>query len=150
MPNQLFRSRSDRANDPETALESSLEVVLRALLERNCYPLERALSSILSRTPLLGFERMSEAVFQAILDTYVAADPRRPHETTPKYLNHYFSQLGVQITTRPGQTYNAGDLRQSGLGPYGYMDAFLCGLLSLHPKRAVAIELKYISLWSLI
>ncbi|KAJ7761079.1 hypothetical protein B0H16DRAFT_1531783 [Mycena metata] len=37
----------------------------------------------------------------------------------------------------------------AGMGRFGYLDIFLCGLLGLHPERVVAIELKYISIRNL-
>ncbi|KAJ7206776.1 hypothetical protein GGX14DRAFT_567853 [Mycena pura] len=82
--------------------ESRRERVLRALLECCPGPFTDTLTTFMSYTPLLGFDKMTEAVFQAIVDTYMyEADGTQDSDDT--YIDKYFTQLGIITTGRKTQ-----------------------------------------------
>lgn len=103
-----------------------------------------ALSNHLCRKPLQDLVHMSEAVFQAILDVYLEDN------------NHnYYPQLTL-ITDYTKPTAARSGAAQpvapepAGHGRFGFLDTFLGNFSTLHPRRVIAMELKYVSLYALL
>ncbi|KAJ7739020.1 hypothetical protein DFH07DRAFT_983801 [Mycena maculata] len=117
------------------------EAQLQSLLGRDPVPMMDAITFQLEFTPLMDLYEMSEAVFQALFNGYMADEKKT-------YFNNYFPQLGLLLD--PGKLRRQYQAKpQAGQGRYGYLDLFYI-LPHLHAKRVVAMELKCISLASLI
>ncbi|KAJ7216781.1 hypothetical protein B0H12DRAFT_1329469 [Mycena haematopus] len=162
--NQLFAAHPLTLNVRET----TRDIQLRALLERNPRPMMAAIANRLSRRPLRTLYGMKEEGFQELIDSFmednlIFNNPSSQLDTkqrSPKYINQYFSQLGLATKVKGNsnaQTNLSGKGKGptkpqpqiSGTGPFGYLDIFICDLRDLHPGRVVAMELKYVSLFSL-
>ncbi|KAJ7225373.1 hypothetical protein GGX14DRAFT_556176 [Mycena pura] len=89
--------------------DSRHERVLRALLEGCPGQFTDTLATFMSYTPLLGFDKMTEAVFQAIMDTYMYAADGTQDDTHSSYLAKYFSQVGI-ITGKRTQVLSSESL----------------------------------------
>ncbi|KAJ7873931.1 hypothetical protein B0H14DRAFT_3859994 [Mycena olivaceomarginata] len=104
--------------------ESTRDIQLRALLERNPRPIVGAIARRLRHTHLLDLYKMSEAVFQEMWNGFMAVecelvdDGVNEFREDSKYINNYFAQLGLK--------------------PFGYLDIFMCAFRdSLSPRLRV-------------
>ncbi|KAJ6507135.1 hypothetical protein C8R47DRAFT_1315474 [Mycena vitilis] len=151
--------------------QSQWDIIYRALLERDPYPLVQAVSTRLSGRPVRSLYRMQEGGFQEMMDSF--HEPGWMTETKPgtekrDFTNHYFSQVGLltdfgkytemkedqakrKKTTgaKSRKAAAAAKLKISGTGAFGYLDILLVALRDLHPGRVIAIELKFISLFQI-
>ncbi|KAJ6470640.1 hypothetical protein C8R47DRAFT_757219 [Mycena vitilis] len=155
--------------------QSQWDIIYRALLERDPYPLVQAVSTRLSGRPVRSLYRMQEGGFQEMLDSF--HEPGWMTETKPgtekrDFTNHYFSQVGLltdfrkyrkmrqdqEEAKRKKASGKANKSRKaaavakpkiSGTGAFGYLDILLVALRDLHPGRVIAIELKFISLFQI-
>ncbi|KAJ7782302.1 hypothetical protein DFH07DRAFT_790078 [Mycena maculata] len=118
------------------------EAQLQSLMERDPIPMMDAITYRLVFTPLMDLYEMSEAVFQTMFNGYMADEEKT-------YLSNYFPQLGLLTDARQPNDGSARNQAnpQAGLGRYGYADIFMRGL---RPGRVVVLELKYISVCSLL
>ncbi|KAJ6507158.1 hypothetical protein C8R47DRAFT_1209098 [Mycena vitilis] len=138
--------------------ESTRAIQLKALLERSPERFMTALEDILRRKHLLDLYKMDEAVFQSILEGFVlgvdqklVADAAEDIEDL-KYTENCFPQVHLLTNASLANGEVAvddssfGGLFSAGRKKWGYLDLFICGLLELHPGRAIAIEAKCVSL----
>ncbi|KAJ6507141.1 hypothetical protein C8R47DRAFT_1209082 [Mycena vitilis] len=149
---QLLSSCADIVSD-----ESHWDIILRALLERDYVPLVKAISTRLFRRSLRTLFEMNEGGFQEMFDSFMEAHlettATNPGRQFRDLTNNYFSQFGLLTNFERYLAmgiWNAATKPQiSGTDAFGFLDILLVALRDIHPGRVVAIELKYISLFSL-
>ncbi|KAJ6507164.1 hypothetical protein C8R47DRAFT_1209104 [Mycena vitilis] len=137
--------------------ESHWDIILRALLERDYVPLVKAISTRLFRRSLRTLFEMNEGGFQEMFDSFMEAHlettATNPGRQFRDLTNNYFSQFGLLTNFERYLAmgiWNAATKPQiSGTDAFGFLDILLVALRDIHPGRVVAIELKYISLFSL-
>ncbi|KAJ7649996.1 hypothetical protein FB45DRAFT_886535 [Roridomyces roridus] len=115
------------------------DMIIRALTERNPWPLIHAITTnLLYNKTLAELHKMGEVTFQSTFDGFF----NHAKET------NYFTQLALLRTVRT--------LNDSGLDipsnerSNGFADIFLSAFLRLHPGRVLIIELKMVSVWQLL
>ncbi|KAJ7354705.1 hypothetical protein DFH08DRAFT_50169 [Mycena albidolilacea] len=149
--NQLF-SQCHPFSNPR---ESTRDIQLRALLERNPRPIMDAISRLLLyHVHPLDLYNMGEAVFQAIWNTFMAVDYKLVDdgpcdlEEDSQYMDNYFAQLCLFTNSEATRDDPLAHdiLFKAGHQRFGFLDIFLCQLRNVRPGRVVAIELKYFSL----
>ncbi|KAJ7455362.1 hypothetical protein B0H11DRAFT_253408 [Mycena galericulata] len=115
--------------------ETQAQLDLRELLDMRPAPLAATMTDLLLDKPLLDLREMSEAVLQAMFDTYL------------RNKKHYFPQLALLTDcTKPKNAKNV----PPGQGRYGYSDFFVTGNPELRPRRDAAVELKCLHLMGFV
>ncbi|KAJ6507423.1 hypothetical protein C8R47DRAFT_93645 [Mycena vitilis] len=137
-----------------SSADTDLEAVLRALSAGRPEPFTDTISTLLAHTPMSELSSASEATLQTIINTHIKQG---------KKVHNYFSQLRL-LTNKDIEEKDDEQKRSEfkgeqsdvvakpapGAGRYGRADCVLCGLNELGLRIFILIELKYVSLESLL